>query len=205
MMGMAIPYTEGGRSGQKKRTRAALLAAVRELLAEGTSPTVERAADRAGISRTTAYRYFTNQRELVVACYPETEATTLLEPDASKDPRQRVARVTERIAKFLLDHEAELRAMLRLSLGSAPVDRDALPLRQGRVIGWLEDALSPLRGRMKRAELRRLVLAIRAAIGIEPMVWLVDIAGLDREAAVALMRSSAHTLLDAALRELPKS
>jgi AcrR family transcriptional regulator len=104
MMGMAIPYTETGRRGQKRRTRDALLAAVRELLAEGTSPTVERAADRAGISRTTAYRYFTNQRELVVACYPETEATTLLERNASSDPRQRLAQVTERIGRFLLEH-----------------------------------------------------------------------------------------------------
>jgi AcrR family transcriptional regulator len=172
---------------------------------EGTSPTVERAADRAGISRTTAYRYFTNQRELVVACYPETEASTLLPRDASKDPRERLAHVTERIGRSLLDHEAELRAMLRLSLGTTPVDDDTMVLRRGRAIGWLEDALSPLRPRMKRAELRRLVLSIRAAIGIEPMVWLTDIAGLSREAAVELMRSSAHTLLEAALRGLAKA
>lgn len=204
MMGMAIPYAESGRKSQKRRTRDALLAAVRELLAEGTSPTVERAADRAGISRTTAYRYFANQRELVVACYPDAEATTLLEGDASKDPRERLAYVTERIGKSLLEHEPELRAMLRLSLGTEPIDRDALPLRQGRVIGWIEDALSPLRTRLKRAELRKLAISIRAVIGIEPMVWLTDIAGLDREAAIDLMRSSAHTLLDAKLRDLPR-
>lgn len=94
--------------------------------------------------------------------------------------------------------------MLRLSLGTEPIDRDALPLRQGRVIGWIEDALSPLRTRLKRAELRKLAISIRAVIGIEPMVWLTDIAGLDRAAAIDLMRSSAHTLLDAKLRDLPR-
>jgi hypothetical protein len=95
--------------------------------------------------------------------------------------------------------------MLRLSLSTEPVDRDALVLRRGRAIGWIEDALSPLRPRMKRAELRRLVLSIRAAIGIEPMVWLTDIGGLSREAAVELMRASAQTLLEAALRGLPRT
>jgi len=44
-----------------------MLAATRELLAEGVTPTVEQAAERAAISRTTAYRYFPNQRALLIA------------------------------------------------------------------------------------------------------------------------------------------
>src|SRR5687768_9370088 len=99
MMDMAIPYIDTGRTRQKRRTREAMLAAVRELLAEGTSPTVEQAADRAGVSRTTAYRYFANQRELIVACFPETEATSLLGPDAPNEPRERLERVTEKIGE----------------------------------------------------------------------------------------------------------
>ena len=66
-------------------------------------------------------------------------------------------------------------------------------------IGWLEDALEPLRGELPDAELHRLVIAIRATMGIEAHVWLTDVAGLSREDAVALMRESARTLLDAAL------
>jgi hypothetical protein len=38
------------------------------------------------------------------------------------------------------------------------------------------------------------VLAIRATLGIEALVWLTDIAGLSREQAVEIMRSSARTL-----------
>jgi AcrR family transcriptional regulator len=56
-MSMSIPYETTGRTHQKARTRAALVAATRELLAEGITPTVEEAAGRAQISRTTAYRY----------------------------------------------------------------------------------------------------------------------------------------------------
>ena len=41
---------------------------------------------------------------------------------------------------------------------------------------------------MPEADLRRLVLAIRSAIGIEALVWLTDVAGLSRDDAVDLMR-----------------
>jgi len=49
---------------------------------------------------------------------------------------------------------------------------------------------------MPEAELRRLVLAIRSAIGIEALVWLTDVAGLSRDDAVDLMRWSARALPD---------
>lgn len=197
MTEMSTPYELTGRTRQKARTRAALLAAARELLAEGGSATVEQAADRADVSRTTAYRYFANRRDLLLAVYPEIESASLLGPGAPEDPVARLDVVTGRIGSQLLDHEPELRAMLRLSLEPGASD---LPLRQGRAIGWIDDALSPLRPRLPRRELRRLVLAIRAAVGIEPLVWLTDVAGLSREEAVDVMRASARTLLEAALR-----
>jgi AcrR family transcriptional regulator len=196
-----MPYEATGRTHQKARTRAALVAATRELLAENITPTVEQAADRAQISRTTAYRYFANQRTLLIATYPELDAKSLLDADAPLDPTARLEIVVERITRQVLEHEPELRAMLRLSLEVPPPDREALPLRQGRAIAWVEDALAPLHDRMTASELHRLALAIRATIGIEALVWLTDIAGLSREEAAQLMRSSARRLLGAALRE----
>jgi AcrR family transcriptional regulator len=198
---MSIPYEETGRTHQKARTRAALVSATRELLSEGITPTVEQAADRARISRTTAYRYFANQRALLIASYPELDATSLLDANAPGDPVARLEIVVERITGQVLAHEPELRAMLRLSLETPPPNRDALPLRQGRAIRWIEDALAPLRERMPASELHRLALAIRATIGIEALVWLTDIGGVSREEAADLMRSSARTLLRAALGE----
>jgi AcrR family transcriptional regulator len=200
-MDMSIPYELTGRTHQKARTRAALVSATRELLAEGISPTVEQAADRAAISRTTAYRYFPDRRALLIASYPELDMPSLLDADAPSDPTARLKIATERITRQVVEHEPELRAMLRLSLESPPPDRDALPLRQGRAIGWIEDALAPLRGRMAESELHRLALAIRATVGIEALVWLTDIGGLSREEAADLMRSSASTLLRAALAD----
>jgi len=193
MMGRRVPYEASGRVQQKGRTRAAMIEAARALLAEGVTPTVEQAADRAGVSRTTSYRYFANQRDLLLATYPELEMTSLLGPDAPADPLERLDLVTTRFAEQLVEYEHELRASLRLSLEStAPV-----PLRKGRVIGWLEDALRPAR----LPDLRRLVLAIRATMGIEALVWLTDIGKLSTREAVELMRESARTLASAAIRE----
>ena len=200
-MGMSIPYELTGRTNQKTRTRAALLDAARALLAEGVSPTVEQAADRAAISRTTAYRYFTNQRALLIAVYPAIAERSLLDADAPADPAARLDLVVERFTRHILEHEPELRAQLRLSLEPGQPESDQLPFRQGRAIGWIEDALAPLREQLSAPELRRLVLAIRATTGIESLVWLTDIAGLSRKDATALMRSSARALLRDACRD----
>jgi AcrR family transcriptional regulator len=200
MMVMSMPYESTGRTRQKARTRAAMVAATRAFLADGVTPTVEQAAERAGVSRTTAYRYFQNQRSLLVASHPELGADSLLPDDAPDGVEERLEIVTRRLAEQLLANEPALRAMLRLSL--APVHAAELPLRTGRAIGWIEDALAPLRGKLPDADLRRLVLAIRATMGIEAHVWLTDVAGLSREDAVELMRSSARTLLRAELQRI---
>jgi AcrR family transcriptional regulator len=198
---MSIPYELTGRTEQKARTRKALIAAARDLLADGVTPTVEQAAERAAISRTTAFRYFQNQRALVLATYPELEEPSLLASEASADPVARLETVADHFLGQIVDHEPELRAQLRLSLEPTPPQPEALPLRQGRGIGWYEDALAPLRDRMTDAQVRRLALAIRATTGIEALVWLTDIAGLSRDAAIEIMRSSALTLARSAITD----
>jgi AcrR family transcriptional regulator len=200
-MSMAVAYERTGRTRQKARTRTALVDAARKLLAGGSTPTVEEAAEAAGVSRATSYRYFPNQRALLLAAHPEVKARTLLGEDAPPDPEERLDRTVSALIRLTIDTEPELRTMLRLSLGPGP--KEDLLLRQGRAIGWLEEALAPLRDRLPRSELRRLVLAIRSACGIEPLVWLTDVGGLSRQEAGDLMRRSALTLLRAALDELP--
>jgi AcrR family transcriptional regulator len=196
---MAISYELTGRRNQKARTRRLLVAAARELLAEGTAPTVEQAADRADVSRATAYRYFPNRRELLVAAHPEVESTSLLGPDPSADPEERLDAVVVGLAEIFLGGEETYRTMLRLSLEPSVADRGELVLREGRRLMWIEDALEPLRDRLSGDELGRLVNAVAAAAGIEALVLLTDIAGLSRREAVEVMRWSAGALLRSAL------
>jgi hypothetical protein len=79
--------------------------------------------------------------------------------------------------------------------------REHLHLRQGRVITWLKDALAPLSSQLSEHAMARLVYAIRAAAGIEALVWLCDVAGLSHDDAKDLMLWSAHSLLRATLAE----
>jgi len=184
---------------QKARTRDALVAATRELLAEGTSPTMEGAAARASISRTTAYRYFPTLRALLAATYPHIDRPSLLGRDPSPDPVVRLAAVAEDQTGRILTYEPEMRTVLRLSLEQDRAGAPQLPMNRGLRIGWIEDALAPLRGRLAQDELKRLVHGIGATLGIEAFVWLTDIAQLSREEAADVMRCNAAALLHAAL------
>jgi len=203
MRSMSTAHVDGGRSAQKARTRDALVAAARQLVTSGVTPTVEQAAAAASISRATAYRYFPSARALLVAAHPEIAATTMLPKTPPEDPAARLDAVVDNFTAMILDTEAQQRTMLRLSLEAAPDDQNALPLRQGRAIGWIEEALDPLRGDLGPAEFDQLVVAVRATVGIEALVWMVDIAGLSRPDAAALMRWSAQALLHQATTVRP--
>jgi len=202
---MDVPYLHTGRTNQKARTRDALIAAARQLLAKGVSPTVEAAATEASVGRTTAYRYFPNSRALLAATYPEFEMTSLLGADSPEDPLARLEGVAKTLTHWCIEYEPEYRAQLRLALEGEPAGSESLPLRRGRRIGWIADALSPLEGGIPEPELRRLVLGIGATLGIEAFVWLTDMAGLSREGATEVMRSNARTLLRTALERLESS
>src|SRR5260370_11822374 len=86
IMSRSISPPAHGRTGQKARTRAAMIEAARTLLADGTTPTVEAAAAHAGVSRATASRDFANQRELLVATHPMLPLLTLLPPHPPTPP-----------------------------------------------------------------------------------------------------------------------
>ena len=199
MKAMTTPYEATGRTEQKSRTRQALVDATRELLSGGATPRVEDAAERAGISRTTAYRYFPNQRALLLAAQPQLQPETLI-GDAPADPRARLDAFMVAFTRYNLQWEPQLRAALRLSLDSG-AERPLL--RRGRAIGWIEDALAPLGASRPDIDLRQLAVAIRSATGIESLVWLRDIAGQSRAEAAETLRRTARARLENAQRDAP--
>jgi AcrR family transcriptional regulator len=192
---MTVPYTSTGRTRQKERTHDALIAATRELLARGLSPRVEDAAAHAGISRTTAYRYYPNQRALLLAAHPETELHSLLPHDPPTDPHTRLDLTIRTFIRLTIEWEPQLRTQLRLSLEPGA---EQPALRQGRAIDWIQDALAPLQQTHPTLDTRRLAIAIRSATGIESLIWLTDIAHLDHTEATEIMCQSAHAILHTA-------
>ena len=103
---MSTRYELNGRIAQKRRTRDALVAAARDLVAQGLTPTVEAAAEAASISRTTAYRYFPNQRALLAAAHPETVAILALPDDAPDDAATRSTSSSMRSRRSIARHRS---------------------------------------------------------------------------------------------------
>ncbi|MCT9931841.1 hypothetical protein N5079_16645 [Planotetraspora sp. A-T 1434] len=117
-------------------------------------------------------------------------------PVTGGEPAARLDLVMREFTHLTLEWEPQLRTSLRLSLepgAGQPM------LRQGRAIGWIEDALAPLRRTRPGLDVHQLAVAIRSATGIEALIWLTDIAGLSREQAAQTMRWSARAMLCAAL------
>ncbi|MGA8987600.1 TetR/AcrR family transcriptional regulator [Aeromicrobium sp.] len=190
-----MDYEKVGRTRQKQRTRAALIASARDLVARGgRPPTVAETAEAASISRTTAYRYFPSQNSLLLAAHPEIAATSMLPSDIGDDPEDRLEAAVRGFLVMVVDTESQQRTMLRLSLQADATTR-ALPLRQGRAIGWFTEALSPLAPQFDEQAIRRLAVAVRAVVGIESLIWLVDVAGMSRDEAIEQMTWSAIALL----------
>ena len=105
--------TDDGRAGQKARTRAALLEAARKLMAEGELVTVSSVADLAGISRATAYRYFSEPQTLTIEALLDSrmQSTAAILGDCT-DPRERVQRVRRFLFQLTRDSEAQFRQYL---------------------------------------------------------------------------------------------
>lgn len=185
------------RKSQKNRTRKALIAAAGELIRAGTCPTVGNAAETAGISRATAYRYFPNQEMLVseVALF---EVGGPLSPAAESDlpVPEAVGRFVRRVGDWSYDHEQPLRTLLRLSL-----DPDRGVRRPGYRLEWITEMLSPAQSRIDAKTYRVLANALTLLMGIDPVVVMTDIAGVSRQEALDTLEWCGKTLVKAALRE----
>ncbi|MBJ7608575.1 MAG: TetR/AcrR family transcriptional regulator [Candidatus Dormibacteraeota bacterium] len=182
-MSSQVPYVKRGRTGQKERTQLALMEAARQLMSEGATPTVEDAAAKAGVSRATAYRYFPDQRALLIASYPIIETPSLLPAEPPADVAERVRLVARGLLDSIVANEMALRSQLRISLDESATSPD-LSLRKGRRVKWFEDALAPVRTELGPRAFRRLTLALAAVVSLEVLIWLVDLAGLSRRGAV---------------------
>lgn len=205
-------WEEEGRINQKRRTRAAILEAAKHLLREGQMPSVAEAADIACVSRATAYRYFPTQEYLLSEAALEsakTDINHLLEQSApTDDPGARLDTLVQVLQQVTLEQEAAFRTLLQLSLeshatGGQKPEATEERLRGGRRIGWIEEALAPLGNSFKKdpATFRRVVAALSLCMGIEALIVLQDVCGLEAKEAVEVSRWVAQALLQAGRRE----
>ena len=188
------------RVAQKQRTRNALLAAARDLLAAGQQPTVPEVADHAGISRATAYRYFSTPEVLAHEAILDAVASEFDSLAASlpmvTDPAQGAEDLVAAVLRMVLANEALFRTYL--SLANAGGSGRS---RGGRRVRWLSAALMPVAAGLEKEKFERLVHALSLLSGIETVVVLKDICGLEPEAMDSTVRWIARALVAASLKD----
>lgn len=183
------------RHAQKSRTRNALLAAARRLLRDQTTLTIPAVAEAAGISRATAYRYFSDPS--VLAAEAGLDITTKPYQDIVRDcadTRERVVAVALFFFDQAVEHEAEFRTFLSRWLDSWQID-GRVPTRGGRRVEMFRAALDEERERIGEEDLERLVHELSVVTGTEAMIALLDVAGTGREAARTTVAHMAAALI----------
>ena len=196
------------RANQKARTRAAIIAAAQELQREGIAPTIDQAAERARVSRATAYRYFPTKEALLVELSDiipgAAHVDALLANLTTDDLEQRLLLLLDTFDGIVLAEEEHYRTFTRVSLDTwlrgYRNGEDAPVVREGRRMRWLETVLAPL-NELPPERKRRLETALALTLGGEAIITMKDVCRLDDDETLAVLRWAATALLRAALQE----
>jgi AcrR family transcriptional regulator len=195
-----------GRSNQKLRTRRALLDAASQLVSEGHRPTLAGVAEKALVSRATAYRYFPNLDALLLEVLLDKKVAApeqILETAEGEDAAERAALVHDFLHDLVADNEQQFRIFLKASMEQwLDFSKDTgTPLRSARRIPMLSLALEPDRGKFDDETFQKLLYALSAMISIEPFIALTDVCQIEPERGKEIMRWAIKLLVNAALHE----
>lgn len=177
-----------------------------KLMEEGAVPSVSDVAEAAEVSRATAYRYFPSQAAMIQAAVDEALGPVLGWKSDSSDAGQRVADLIAFAYPRMESFEAVHRAALWLAL-------DQWSRRQAGTLGGetrivrgnrkalLRQALAPLAGVMDAQAFDKAAQSLSLIFGIEAIVVLKDIWGLDDEQARKVAQWASAALVEAAISE----
>jgi AcrR family transcriptional regulator len=192
-----------GRLAQRRRTRNAIVAAAKQLISEGVTPSIDDVAAAADVSRRTIYLYFPTVDQLLL------DATVGLLSEATVDEALHSDRygddVTARVDELV-------RALVRAAPEALPLGRKIIKLtvdappdegaRRGyRRVEWIERAVAPIRDQLTEQHYERLVSALSVVLGWEAMIVLRDLRGLDATREEEVLRWTARRLVEAALSD----
>lgn len=192
-----------GRANQKLRTRQALIDAAIALREENRNPSLADVAERAKVSRATAYRYFPSIEALI----SETATDRGMQPLArfwqrGDDPVAGAGRAATELGRLLLDDEAGLHVMERsfMTVWLENAARDA-PLRPGRRMSYIEPIVDSMKDVLGAAARRRLKHALAIVLGTEAMIAVRDVGRASVDDALEASAWAARALVQQALAE----
>jgi AcrR family transcriptional regulator len=203
---VAATDDETGRFRQRRRTRAAIVAAAADLLRAGHTPSVNDIADAADVSRRTVYLYFPTLEHLLldatVGLLSQTTVDDAIEAaDTQGDAMERVAAMIRALSSMSTETLPLGRSLIRLTVSPTDGGPTPNPRRGYRRVGWIERALEPLRPQLEPAAFERLVSALAMVIGWEALIVLEDLRGLSHDEQVDTTLWAARSLIRAALED----
>jgi len=177
-----------------------------DLMQRGETPSVSQAAEAAGVSRATAYRYFPSQAALVQAVVDEGLGPILSWDSALADAEERVDDLLRSSSQRIVEFESTFKAALKLSLEQWARDRagtlgEEAPFKRGHRVDLLQKAIEPLRQRLTKTQFSRLAKALSLTYGLEVLLVLKDIWGLEQKEIQDVARWAARSLVKVALLE----
>jgi AcrR family transcriptional regulator len=177
-------------------------------MAEGKNPSIEEVAEEALVSRATAYRYFSSREALLVEAPMDLDmpepAELLDHPDAPTDPLARLDLVDAAIHRVSFDNEAQARNLLKYSMERWFANRDGkidLPVRQGRRVGLLSQALEPVRDQLSPEDFDDLIAALSLVASLESMIVFRDVMPIEPDRARRVKQWAIHALVQTMLDE----
>lgn len=199
----------GNERGPRARTLRLMLDTASRLMQAGVTPSVSEVAEAAGVSRATAYRYFPSQAALVQAVVDEGLGPILTWRSGSVDARQRVSELFELAMPRIEAFEATFKAALKLSIDQwaerkAGASGSEPQFRRGHRVDLLRDALQPLRSELGATASDRLAQALSLVFGVEVLIVLKDIWGLESAETLSVAQWAANALIDAAVTQAHK-
>ncbi len=165
----------------------------------GEPVTVLAAAQEAGISKATAYRYFSTSETLVLEAALDAKVATPQEiVGDAQDVRERVLRVQRYLFTLTRASETKFRLFLARALDASVADPGdaSREIRGGRRLPMYEHALAPVRSRLSQKQFQFLVLSLSAASGMESYLALKDVCRVDDAMADRIAASNIEAILD---------
>jgi AcrR family transcriptional regulator len=195
-----------GRNSASARTRKLMLQTAVELMEKGETPTVSQAAEAAGVSRATAYRYFPSQAALTQALVDEALGPILNWDSDQESAESRVDDLLHSSSKRIVEFEAIFKAALKLSLEQWARDQagtlgEEPEFKRGHRIELLQKAIAPLKRELSKVQFSRLAKALSLTYGIEVLLVLKDIWGMGEKEIQSVARWAARSLVRMALLE----
>ena len=197
---------ETGRFRQRRRTRAAIVAAATELLRGGVTPSIVQIAEAADVSRRTVYQYFPTLEQLLVdatlGLLSQDEIDEAIDSaDVGGEADARVVAMVRALATSSSETLPLGRQVIRLTVDAPDSDNGPHPRRGYRRVAWIERALEPLRPQLDPAGFDRLVSALAVVVGWEALIVLTDVRGLDLDQRLDVTLWSARALVREALAQ----